>query len=173
MSRATDIAAVVVSHQSAATLEECLRRLRAARDVAAIRVVDNASTDGTLAIAQRHALQDARVRFVANPDNPGFAVGCNQGVGRSARTRRRGWRSSIRIVWSSRTRWRAFAITRGRWTARWSAPIWSTRPACATKPRAGAIPSSARCCVRRAGCGWACRWTTRARCSAWMRCPAR
>ena len=80
MSRESDIAAVVVSHQSAATLEECLRRLRAARDVAAIRVVDNASTDGTLAIAQRHALQDARVRFVANPDNPGFAVGCNQGV---------------------------------------------------------------------------------------------
>jgi GT2 family glycosyltransferase len=48
--------------------------------VAAIRVVDNASTDGTMAIVQRHAAADARVRFVASPDNPGFAVACNQGA---------------------------------------------------------------------------------------------
>ncbi|HZH44605.1 MAG TPA: glycosyltransferase family 2 protein [Lysobacter sp.] len=74
------IAAVVVSHQSAATLDDCLRRLRVAQDVVAIRVVDNASTDGTLEVVQRHALQDPRVRFIANPDNPGFAVACNQGV---------------------------------------------------------------------------------------------
>jgi GT2 family glycosyltransferase len=32
---------------------------------------------------QRHALADPRLRFVANPDNPGFAVGCNQGAGAS------------------------------------------------------------------------------------------
>lgn len=74
------IAVVVVSYQSAATLDECLRRLRDARDVAQIRVVDNASDDGSLRIAQRHALADARVRFIANPDNPGFATACNQGA---------------------------------------------------------------------------------------------
>ena len=74
------IAAVVVSYQSAATLDDCLHRLRAAQDVAQIRVVDNASRDGSLAIAQRHALADARVRFIANPDNPGFATACNQGA---------------------------------------------------------------------------------------------
>ena len=74
------IAAVVVSYQSEGTLDECLQRLRAAHGVAQIRVVDNASRDGSLAIAQRHALADARVRFIANPDNPGFATACNQGA---------------------------------------------------------------------------------------------
>ncbi|SDQ90151.1 glycosyltransferase family 2 protein [Pseudoxanthomonas sp. CF125] len=74
------IAAIVVSHESASTLERCLQRLRAAREVVEIRVIDNASLDGTLDIIQRHAAQDPRVRFIGNPDNPGFAVGCNQGA---------------------------------------------------------------------------------------------
>ncbi|HEY5972847.1 MAG TPA: glycosyltransferase family 2 protein [Pseudoxanthomonas sp.] len=78
------IAVVVVSHESAATLEECLARLRAAQGVAEIRVIDNASEDESLAIIQRHAAKDPRVRFVGNPDNPGFAVGCNQGAKESA-----------------------------------------------------------------------------------------
>ena len=75
-----DIAAVVVTHQSAATIGECLSRLRAAEGIAEIRVVDNASGDGTLDIVQRQAIADPRVRFIANPDNPGFAVACNQGA---------------------------------------------------------------------------------------------
>lgn len=79
-SGAVTVAAVVVTHESASTIDECLMRLRVAHDVAEIRVIDNASQDGTLDIVQRHALSDPRVRFVANPDNPGFAVGCNQGA---------------------------------------------------------------------------------------------
>ena len=75
-----DIAVVVVSHESASTLEDCLLRLRAARGVAEIRVIDNASLDGTLDLIQRHAAMDTRVRFIGNPDNPGFAVACNQGA---------------------------------------------------------------------------------------------
>lgn len=74
------IAAIVVSCQSEATIDDCLARLRASDGVAAIRVVDNGSTDATLEIVQRHAIADARVHFIANPDNPGFAVGCNQGA---------------------------------------------------------------------------------------------
>ncbi|WP_372015942.1 glycosyltransferase family 2 protein [Pseudoxanthomonas sp. 10H] len=77
---AADIAAVVVSYRSASTLDACLLRLRSARRVAQIRVVDNGSDDGTLEILQRHALADPRLRFIANPDNPGFAVACNQGA---------------------------------------------------------------------------------------------
>jgi GT2 family glycosyltransferase len=77
---ADGIAAIVVSHQSEETLGECLSRLRAADGVAEIRVVDNASHDGTLDIVQRHALADPRLRFIANPDNPGFAAACNQGA---------------------------------------------------------------------------------------------
>ncbi|MCC7634027.1 glycosyltransferase family 2 protein [Stenotrophomonas rhizophila] len=74
------IAAIIVSYQSASTLEGCLDRLRAAEGVAEIRVVDNGSTDATLEIVQRHASADPRVRFIANPDNPGFAAANNQGV---------------------------------------------------------------------------------------------
>jgi len=74
------IAAVVVSHRSASTLDDCLLRLRGARDVVQIRVIDNGSDDATLEIVKRHALADPRLRFVANPDNPGFAVACNQGA---------------------------------------------------------------------------------------------
>jgi GT2 family glycosyltransferase len=43
-------------------------------------VVDNGSDDDTVAIVQRHAAADMRLHFVANPDNPGFAVACNQGA---------------------------------------------------------------------------------------------
>lgn len=80
MTDAADIAAVVVSYQSASTIDDCLARLRAATGIAQIRVVDNGSTDGTMDIVQRHAANDPRLRFVANPDNPGFAVACNQGA---------------------------------------------------------------------------------------------
>lgn len=78
--RGASIAAIVVSHQSQATINDCLARLRASQGIAAIRVVDNDSSDATLEIVQRHAIADPRVRFIANPDNPGFAVGCNQGA---------------------------------------------------------------------------------------------
>ena len=79
-----DIAAIVVTHQSASTIDDCLSRLREAEGVVAIRVVDNQSSDDTVAVVQRHATADARVRFVANPDNPGFAVACNQGAADAA-----------------------------------------------------------------------------------------
>ena len=74
------IAAIVVSYDSEETLDDCLTRLRAAQGVEEIRIVDNASRDGSLDIVQRHALADTRLRFIANPDNPGFAVACNQGA---------------------------------------------------------------------------------------------
>ncbi len=76
----TGSTAVVVSHESAETIDDCLVRLRACDGVVAIRVVDNASRDGTVDIVQRHALSDPRLRFIANPDNPGFSVACNQGA---------------------------------------------------------------------------------------------
>lgn len=77
------IAAVVVTHRSAETIGACLARLREAEAVAEIRVIDNDSGDGTMEIVQRFAVEDPRIRFIANPDNPGFAVGCNQGAAAS------------------------------------------------------------------------------------------
>ncbi|WP_164672623.1 glycosyltransferase family 2 protein, partial [Xanthomonas citri] len=72
------IAAVVVTYESSS--DACLSRLRAAEGISEIRVVDNASSDDTLEVVQRHALADARLHFIANPDNPGFATACNQGA---------------------------------------------------------------------------------------------
>lgn len=74
------ICVVVVSHESASTIDECLARLRSATGVTQIRVVDNGSRDGTLDIVQRHASLDPRIHFIGNPDNPGFSVACNQGA---------------------------------------------------------------------------------------------
>lgn len=81
---APGVAAVVVSHESGASIDGCLARLRAAAAVAEIRVVDNGSRDDTVAVVQRHALDDPRLRFIANPDNPGFAAACNQGAAASS-----------------------------------------------------------------------------------------
>lgn len=78
------IAAIVVTYQSGSTIDACLSRLRQAQDVAEIRVVDNGSQDDTLEIVQRHASHDPRVRFIGNPDNPGFAAANNQGVADSS-----------------------------------------------------------------------------------------
>jgi GT2 family glycosyltransferase len=75
-----DIGVVVVTHRSADSIDDCISRLRGADGVAAIRIVDNGSDDATLALLQRHATADPALRFIANPDNPGFAVACNQGA---------------------------------------------------------------------------------------------
>ena len=77
---APGIAAIVVSHQSEATIADCLARLLACTAVVQVRVVDNGSTDGTLEVVQRQASLDPRLRFIGNPDNPGFSVACNQGA---------------------------------------------------------------------------------------------
>lgn len=80
----TGIDAVVVTYRSAETIALCLQRLLAAEGVAGVRVVDNGSDDGTLEIVARIASSEPRLRFIANPDNPGFAVACNQGAADTA-----------------------------------------------------------------------------------------
>jgi N-acetylglucosaminyl-diphospho-decaprenol L-rhamnosyltransferase len=75
-----DIGVVVVTHQSATTIEACLFRLLAARDVFRVVVIDNASTDDTIERVRRMAARDERLSFVANDDNRGFSSACNQGA---------------------------------------------------------------------------------------------
>lgn len=81
---ASGIAAVVVTYRSAETIESCLDALKAATGVEEIRIVDNGSDDGTMEVVQSHAARDPRIRFIANPDNPGFATACNQGANASS-----------------------------------------------------------------------------------------
>lgn len=68
------VAAVIVTHNSAAAVAECLARLEGPDEIV---VVDNASSDHTLE-AVRHAAPQAIL--IANACNRGFASGVNQGV---------------------------------------------------------------------------------------------
>ncbi|MEJ5207652.1 glycosyltransferase family 2 protein [Denitratimonas sp. CY0512] len=73
---ASQLTAVVVSHDSGGCLIDCVNDLLAQRMPLDVVVVDNASRDG----APDRLPADARVRVVKNPDNRGFAVACNQGA---------------------------------------------------------------------------------------------
>ncbi|GAB3730677.1 glycosyltransferase family 2 protein [Silanimonas algicola] len=72
--------AVVVTYQSASTIERCLEALLAQPGVARVCVVDNGSSDDTLARVRRLAVGDSRIEVRVQPENPGFAAGCNAGV---------------------------------------------------------------------------------------------
>jgi len=76
------IDAVVVAFNSDDTLDECLRRLRQADDVASIWLVDNGSDDRSIAIAQAQAQEDSRLQLLRLSGNPGFAAACNAGAAR-------------------------------------------------------------------------------------------
>lgn len=83
MSSRGDIAAVVVSHQNASTIADCVTRLLVCSGVGAVIVVDNASSDGTVEITRTLLHADPRLVLVVNQDNPGFGTACNQGAARS------------------------------------------------------------------------------------------
>src|SRR5438477_6996578 len=68
-----DIGIITVTYNSAAVIGECLDA--ALLTGAEIVVVDNGSSDGTLAEIQRRG-----VRLIANSSNRGFAGAVNQGV---------------------------------------------------------------------------------------------
>jgi N-acetylglucosaminyl-diphospho-decaprenol L-rhamnosyltransferase len=82
--QASDIGVVVVSYASASTIEASLFRLLAARGVARVVVIDNASPDDTAERVARMAQRDPRLSLVRNPDNRGFAAACNQAQARIA-----------------------------------------------------------------------------------------
>ncbi len=66
---------VVVSYHSAATLGECVKSARAAAGVGRVVVVDNASSDDSVAVAQA-----AGAEVIASKNNAGFAVANNLGA---------------------------------------------------------------------------------------------
>jgi len=76
----SDVGVVVVTYQSASTINECLKRLLAATGVTRVVVVDNASTDATTEKVAWLAVRDARLKLVRNDDNRGFGEACNQGA---------------------------------------------------------------------------------------------
>jgi glycosyltransferase involved in cell wall biosynthesis len=73
------VSVVIPAYNAAATLDETLRSVRAQTHRALeIIVVDDGSTDDTLALAQRHASADPRVQVLHQP-NAGVAAARNAG----------------------------------------------------------------------------------------------
>lgn len=68
------VAAVTVTHESVALIETCLASVAKAAQVI---VIDNASDDGTPALAHRAV---AKAQVINNAFNRGFGNGCNQGL---------------------------------------------------------------------------------------------
>jgi len=71
------IAAVVVTHNSSDCIKECLNGLVASPLVTEIVVVDNGSTDETVATTRAH---DPRIRIMPLENNRGFAAAANAGA---------------------------------------------------------------------------------------------
>jgi GT2 family glycosyltransferase len=73
------IVVVIPNWNGAVHLEECLAALRGQtlHEQMTVVVVDNASTDDSLAVLAQHA---DLVTVIANPKNLGFAAACNQGI---------------------------------------------------------------------------------------------
>jgi GT2 family glycosyltransferase len=73
---------VVLSWNSASTLEECLRSCFGQSVQCGVVLVDNGSSDGSLEIAR----QFPSLRVIALPTNTGYAVGMNTGVAATTST---------------------------------------------------------------------------------------
>jgi N-acetylglucosaminyl-diphospho-decaprenol L-rhamnosyltransferase len=74
------IGVVIVTHQSAPTIGQCLQKLSLATEVQRIVIVDNNSSDATLDLVHAASKQDSRIFLAKNKQNIGFAAACNQGA---------------------------------------------------------------------------------------------
>ncbi len=74
------VSAVIVSYNSAAYLPDCLRSLRS-EGVSSVVVVDNASSDGSVAVVQA---DDPAATVLETGANLGFGTAANQGVAATA-----------------------------------------------------------------------------------------
>jgi len=78
--RKGQISVVVVTYNSAETVQRCLRSIHSNSAVSRIVVIDNHSSDATAAQVQEVMFDEPRLRFFRNGRNHGFAMACNQGA---------------------------------------------------------------------------------------------
>ncbi len=79
---AMSISVVIVTYNAERYIISCLRSILGSRNVVIVRVVvvDNASSDDTLDIVERHFGSDPRVQVVRLRRNVGFPLACNIGA---------------------------------------------------------------------------------------------
>ena len=74
------VSVIVPTYNTEAFLDQCLLSIRNQKHAELeILCVNDGSTDGSLAIMQRHAAEDARVRII-DKENGGYGAGCNRGI---------------------------------------------------------------------------------------------
>ena len=73
------VSAVVVNYNAGALLTRCVKSMTA-QGIGQVVVVDNASSDRSLAALAGEIKGDKRVSVIENDENLGFATGCNIGV---------------------------------------------------------------------------------------------
>jgi len=71
-----DVTALVINYNAGNLLCDCVQSLLD-NGIEDIRVIDNASTDGSLARLEKHFADTAGVKTFANNDNPGFGPAIN------------------------------------------------------------------------------------------------
>ena len=74
------VSVIVPTYNTETFLDQCLLSIRnQTHTELEILCVNDGSTDGSLAIMQRHAAEDARVRII-DKENGGYGAGCNRGI---------------------------------------------------------------------------------------------
>jgi glycosyltransferase involved in cell wall biosynthesis len=93
-----DISVIVCAYNRAPMLDACLRSVRA-QDHPSFEVIvmDDASNDGALGVARRHATEDPRVRVFTRGENAGSPVNIAE-AHRHARGRLVGWVDSDDLI---------------------------------------------------------------------------
>lgn len=74
------VTAAIVNFNAGSLLERCVESLLGEPEIASIIVVDNASTDDSIAGLERAMAGEPRVSVIRNENNRGFAGGCNQAL---------------------------------------------------------------------------------------------
>jgi glycosyltransferase involved in cell wall biosynthesis len=73
------VSVVIPAHNASSTIDETLRSVRSqSHELLEIIVVDDGSSDDTVAIVQQHAAQDSRIKIIGQ-DNAGVAAARNRG----------------------------------------------------------------------------------------------